>query len=85
MPPSDSGVELVAVSGDAGTVEARRLWRWLIGEQPLRGSGRKSLLEFIAATLPGWALDEMSVVESGIEPNVTTIVRKQSVIDGDDQ
>lgn len=65
---------------------------WFGADAPLFEYGRKSLFEFLSAALPAWALEDISVIEPGLEPHVRTIVRKRgsdqifpgSVVDGDD-
>ncbi|MCV7101524.1 helix-turn-helix transcriptional regulator [Mycobacterium palustre] len=83
MPASETGERIVEVTGVDGGVECRRLWRWLQAETPLldektasaRDGARGAFIAFVVRALPSWRLDEITLVESGVEPHVRQFVR----------
>jgi len=79
MPTTDSPEDAVSVTGVEGTVNARRLWRWLVAEQPLIEGAADAVFGFLYRAIPGWLLgDRVDLVESGLEPNVKRFVRRHS-------
>ncbi|MDC8973982.1 helix-turn-helix domain-containing protein [Mycobacterium marinum] len=72
---SDNSVEITGVADEP--LQAGRLWNWLVGRLPLVGETAEEALDFLVRSVPGWLLTkgEVSVAESGLEPNVTLSVR----------
>lgn len=95
MPASETGAGIVEATGVDGGVECRRLWRWLKAEATLLDEKPDAYFAFVVRALPSWRLDEVTLVESGIEPHVTRFVRepdpdeepagRQDTSDGDDK
>ena len=74
MPSSDTSDEWVKATGIDGSVEARRLWRWLMGEYPLTGDTAQAVFGFVLRSIPQWLFgDQVDLVESGVEPNIERI------------
>jgi transcriptional regulator with XRE-family HTH domain len=77
MPNSETGDESVALTGADGGVETRRLWHWLVAEYPLTGDTAEVVASFLFRSIPRWLIgDRFDVVEEGVGPNRTRIVRR---------
>ena len=93
MPITEADDTSVTATGVDGAVEARRLWRWLVPEFPLTGDTADAVFSFYLRAIPSWLLGrDIDLVESGIEPNITRILRRygseqllRERADGDDQ
>lgn len=75
MPKSESGQQPVEITGVGGSVESRRLWRWLQAVEQLIGGPYDEFLTFVARALPPWRQREVDLVESGLGPHITRFVR----------
>lgn len=54
MPPADTKLDPVEVTGFGDALTAEQLWDWLIAERPLPGTTRMALLSFLTVATPEW-------------------------------
>lgn len=80
MPRSETGDDLVEVTGVKGRMGARRFWRWLQGSAQLSDGKYDEFLTFVARTLPPWRHREVTLVEAGLGKSLTRFVS-----DGNDE